>query len=220
MRIFAILLLLTNLAYFGWHWYSGQDAQSLPEEAPVRHNGQTLQLLSELEAEPVQVLEAPEPATCLSLGVFNSTDESDFLVSALRSRGMEAGAELLDSGITVNYRVYMPPFNSETAARQALEQLQSGGVDSFIISNGDLAGGISLGLFTQEELALALQEKLAGEGFAMSIQEIQTPKNEIWVTIRGLSQALFESSELVDLLTEGLDLAVIEKPCETIASRP
>lgn len=220
MRIFAFLLLLTNLVYFGWHWFIPDAGTDPVVTAPSLPAGQGLQLLDEVEpmAPPEQAELAPQ--TCLSLGVFNSTDESDFLVSALRSRDMEASAELLDSGVAVNYRVYMPPFNSETAARQALEQLQTREVDSFIISNGELSGGISLGLFTQEELALALQEKLAADGFATSIQEIQTPKNEIWVTIRGLSQALFESSELVDLLTQGLDLDVIEKPCETIASRP
>ena len=114
----------------------------------------------------------------------------------------------------------MPPFNSDIAARQTLEDLQGSTIDSFIITTGELAGGISLGVFSLENLALGHQESLAGQGFATSIQEIVISDNEIWVTIQGLSQALLEGSELLDLLSEGLELEVIEKPCETFASRP
>jgi len=114
----------------------------------------------------------------------------------------------------------MPPFNANTAARQTLEALQADGLDSFLITTGDLAGGISLGLFSQEASALGLQESLAAQGYATSIREVVTSSNEIWVTIEGISQDLLQGSELLDLLSEGLELEVIEKPCETIASRP
>lgn len=220
MRIFTFLLLLANFAYLGWHWYSPPPAEPVTVRNPARQAPQTLQLLSEVEPPPAPRVQEAEPETCLALGVFDSTDESDFLVSALQSRGMEASAELLQSGTALTYRVYMPPFNADTAARQTLEQLQDKGIDSFIITSGELAGGISLGLFTVEDRAVALQETLAEQGFATSIQEIETARNELWVTIRGLSQALLEGSELLDLLDEGLDLEVIEKPCETLVSRP
>ena len=133
---------------------------------------------------------------------------------------MQARVELLQAGETSSFRVYMPPFNANTAARQTLEALQADGLDSFLITTGDLAGGISLGLFSQEASALGLQESLAAQGYATSIREVVTSSNEIWVTIEGISQDLLQGSELLDLLSEGLELEVIEKPCETIASRP
>lgn len=216
MRTFAILLILANLAYLSWNIYSPRDSQAVMVRAPARAASNTLQLLSKIEKLDIP---APlEPLTCISLGVFNNTTESDFLVSALLERGFQASAELLPTDEIISFRVYMPPFNSETAARQSLQELQDGQIESFIISTGELKGGISLGLFNQQALALGLQESLAGQGFATSIQEIVTTNNEIWVTIQGLSQALLEGSELLDLLSEGLDLDVSEKPCETFAS--
>jgi cell division septation protein DedD len=223
MRIFTILLLLANLAYFGWHWYS-PSREPVTANPPLHQAPRTLTLLSEVAPgsgpEPAIPATEEEPQTCLSLGVFDNTDESDFLVSALQARGMEASAEMLQSGVATSYRVYMPPFNADTAARQTLEELQDRDIESFLITSGDLAGGISLGLFTQKDRALALQESLASQGFASSIQELETPRNELWVTIRGLSQDLLEGSDLLDLLSDGLDLEVIEKPCETLVSRP
>ena len=218
MRVFIFLLLLANIAYLAWNSQNPPESPPLMATVPSVQASRSLQLLSEVVREV-----EPEPApveTCISLGIFNTIEESDFLVSALLERGMQARAELLQSDDVLNFRVYMPPFNSETAARQTLEALQAGGIESFIISSGELAGGISLGLFSQEALALAQQETLAAQGFATSIQEVTTTRNEIWVTIEGLSQALLEGSELLDLLSQGLDLEVIEKPCETIASRP
>lgn len=218
MRSFIILLILANLVYLGWNLTHPSASRPVLVRAPSSQAGQALQLLSEV---PIQEsIEQTEPGTCISLGVFNNTEESDFLVSALLERGLEAKGELLPSAESVNYRVYMPPFNSDTAARQALGELQSNNFESFLINSGDLAGGISLGLFSQEALALGLQESLAGQGFPTSIQEVLTSENEIWVTIEGLSQALLEGSDLLNLLSQGLDLEVIEKPCETFASRP
>ncbi len=217
MRTFVILLILANLAYLSWNIYSPRESEPVMVRTPGRQASRSLELLSEVEK--LAMPELIEPLTCISLGVFNNTTESDFLVSALLERGFQASAELLPSVETANFRVYMPPFNSETAARQTLQTLQENEIESFIISSGELSGGISLGLFSQQALALALQERLAGQGFATSIQNIVTANNEIWVTIKGLSQALLEGSELLDLLSEGLELEVKEKPCETFASR-
>lgn len=220
MRTFAILLLLANLVYLGWNLFRPSSPEVESVLRPAQQADSTLQLLTEVETGPAAIVAqaTPAPQSCLALGVFNNTDEADFLVSALQERGMQSKVELLQASESRNFRVYMPPFNSSTAARQTLQSLQAGGVDSFIITSGALTGGISLGLFSQESLALGMQESLAAQGFASSIQEVVTTTNEIWVTIEGISQTLLEGSDLLDLLSEGLELEVIEKPCETIAS--
>ena len=216
MRTFLILLLLANLVYLGWNLANPPPPEPVLVREPARAAENTLTLVSEL---PETVEPEPELAPgCISVGVFDSTEEGDFLVAALLERGLDARVELLPSEESVSYRVYIPPFNSDTAARQMLARLQADNIDSFMITTGQYTGGISLGLFSQEELASGLQSDLAAQGFATSIQQISTPINAIWVTITGLSQGLLEGSELLDLLTAGLELDVIEKPCETFAS--
>jgi hypothetical protein len=217
MRTFVILLVMANLVYLGWNLAMREASPRVTPLRPVTKAESSLQLVTELALpQNPQV----DPQSCISLGVFNNTGESDFLVSALIERGIQARAELVEIGQNRSFRVFMPPFNSPAAARQTLGTLHADGIDSFIITTGNLSGGISLGVFRQQSLALALQERLAGEGYATSIEEVVTTGNEIWVTIQGLSQALLEGSELLDLLTEGLALEVVEKPCEIIASGP
>ena len=221
MRTFVILLILSNLGYLGWTLYLPNEKEPVMVRAPARQTGDRLQLLEEIpEDQRRPIAGEAVPVNCLSLGVFNNTEESDFLVSALLERGLQARVELQQSGQVSSFRVYMPPFNSGAAARQTLEKLQDEGFDSFIITTGEYSGGISLGLFTDEQRALVLQENLAASGYATSIENISTATNEIWVTIEGLSQALLEGADLLDLLSEGLDLEVIEKPCEMLVSRP
>ncbi len=217
MRTFVILLVMANLVYLGWNLAMREDSPRVTPLRPVTKAESSLQLLTE-----VALPQNPQVATqsCISVGVFNNTDESDFLVSALIERGIQARAELVEVEQSRSFRVFMPPFNSPAAARQTLGTLQADGIDSFIITTGNLSGGISLGVFSQQSLAFALQERLAGEGYATSIQEVVKTGNEIWVTIEGLSQALLKGSELLDLLIEGLALEVVEKPCEIIASGP
>lgn len=215
MRTFVILLVLANLAYLGWNLSSRQEAAQSRFVTPATRAESTLQLLSEV---PAPARRPAAPQTCISLGVFDNTSESDFLVSALLERGLQARVELLQTEQPRGFRVYMPPFNSRAAAQQTLAALQAEDIDSFIITTGAFAGGISLGLFSQESLALSLQERLAGRGYATSIEEVVAANNEIWVTIEGLSQDLLEGTDLLDSLSAGLELEVIEKPCEIIAS--
>ncbi len=217
MRTFVILLVLANLVYLGWNLALRENSPSVTPRRPVTQAESSLQLVTEVALTQIPKV---DPQSCISLGVFNNTDESDFLVSALIERGMQARAELVEIEQSRSFRVFMPPFNSPAAARQTLATLQAEGMDSFIITTGNLSGGISLGVFSQQSLAFALQERLAGEGYPTSIEEGVTTGNEIWVTIEGLSEALLEGSKLLDLLTEGLSLEVVEKPCEIIASGP
>lgn len=137
---------------------------------------------------------------CLALGDFENITISNALVSELRQKGLQARVELQEQ-IESEYRVYMPPFTSDSAVRQTLENLIERGIDSFLITEGDLTQGISLGVFSSQTLAFNLQEELASEGYATSIQESLRRNTEFWIVItspasielEGLRQTLLNS---------------------------
>lgn len=156
-----------------------------------------------------------ESLACLAIGDFENITDTNVLVDELRQQGLQARVELQEQ-IESEYRVYMPPFTSDTAARQTLANLLANGIDSFLITNGDLAQGISLGVFTQQSSAFTLQEELASEGYATNIQETILSNTEFWIVIRSATSLELEELWLT-LLNSRPSLKQSENLCQMIA---
>lgn len=152
---------------------------------------------------------------CLAIGDFENITVSNALVAELRLQGLQARVDLLEQ-IDSEYRVYMPPFTSDAAARQTLANLMENGIDSFLIADGDLAQGISLGVFTVQSSAFNLQEELASEGYATSIQETVRSNTEFWIVINSSTSSELEALWL-SLLNTQPSLKQSENLCQIIA---
>ncbi len=89
-------------------------------------------------------------------------------------------------------------------------------VDSFLITDGDLAGNVSFGLFRQQDNALALQRELAGAGIDAGISREREGQPAFWLELRYVQGdgSPAQAPELGDLHT---DLQLTENLCETIA---
>ncbi|PCJ42755.1 MAG: hypothetical protein COA71_04440 [SAR86 cluster bacterium] len=152
---------------------------------------------------------------CFAIGDFENVAVSNALVSELRLQGLQATVELQEQ-IESEYRVYMPPFTSDAAARQTLANLLENGIDSFLITDGDLSRGISLGVFSLQALAFNLQEELASEGYATNIQETVRSNTEFWIVINSATSSELEALWQT-LLNTWPSLKQSENLCEIIA---
>jgi hypothetical protein len=171
---------------------------------------------SELFPQPaLEVEREAERLSCLAIGDFEDISVSNALVAELRQQGLQARVELQEQTES-EYRVYMPPFSSDTAARQTLANLLSNGIDSFLITTGDLAQGISLGVFSQQVSAFTLQEELASEGYATNVQETILSNTEFWIVIRAATSSELEALWLT-LLNSRPSLKQSENLCQIIA---
>lgn len=198
------------------------------EELALRRRPESAPILSSPAVTEAEVSAVPDDTAlisqnevngtslaCLAVGTFQTVNESNELALALRQQGFMTNVELSEETQS-EYRVYMPPFNSDAAARQTLANLLEGGIDSFIITDGDLARGISLGVFTQEASAYRLQEELAAQGYATGIQEIVRSNTEFWVLIRSASAVELEA--LWSTLAQARNsLIQSENLCEIVA---
>src|SRR5690606_27178288 len=85
-----------------------------------------------------------------------------------------------------DYWVYLPPLADRNAAIDVLRELQQiRKIDSFLISQGPLANGISLGLFKNRDAAVSLQEQRIAEGLDARLIEVERNATEVWVLISG-----------------------------------
>ena len=191
-----------------------QAEVNVSSESLLSENLLSENLTEEVSLAPSIVNEEVLISACLAIGDFENIAESNALVTELRMQGLQARVELLEQ-IESEYRVYMPPFNSDAAARQTLASLLGSGIDSFLITEGDLARGISLGVFSVQTSAYILQEELASEGYATNIQETVRSNTEFWIVINATSMEL--EALWLNLLNSQPTLKQSENLCQIIA---
>lgn len=183
MRWFFVLLLLANGFYALWQF------QNQPPErvvAGMANSAQvpTLMLVSEADPQllvrnrPLEredVAPAPEIITseCWFISVFDNKKAADRAVAAVQSAQLEARLDVVDVEDRSDYWVHIGPFARRDRALGALQQLREKNIDSFLIGDGELKNGISLGFFSQKTSAERLARRHQGIGYPVKILEVK-----------------------------------------------
>lgn len=227
MRWFFLLLLVLNLFYYVWH--QQQTPLRVKEVAPLslhQSTHQGIRLLS--EADKKQVRQAPtegvaveaRPEGCLFLGGFEREEEADALLQRVVSLDVAAELRSLDVSAGVDYWVYLPPLASRQASLRQLKELQARKIDSYIITQGDLADGISLGMFPRIDAAESVMQRLRDAGYEPAMRELARAHRSYWVRVLPASRRLVDDAMLQRLSSDFVNLQHQLMPCESVASAP
>lgn len=223
MRWLFLLLLVLNLFYYVWHQQQAPLRVKEVESFSLYQGGrQNIRLVSEADVAAIPV--APVvvgqggQAVCLFLGSFEREDEARALEQRLLSLDIESTVQSVDAAVGVDYWVYLIPLASRQASLRQLKELQARKIDSYIIGQGDLANGISLGIFPRSDSAESVMQRLRKAGYEPMLRELSRAHRAFWVRISPASRRLAS-----DVLLEGLarDFERLEHqlmPCEGVAS--
>lgn len=200
MRLIFFFLAFVNLVIFGWGYFFVErvstveevvDRRSAPvvstekvKELNVRPSNQELDAVvdeNENENENGKVSEAP--LLCHIVGPFSDSKESDDFIERLASMGIRSEKHELELSVGMSHWLYLPPELSRKDALKKLAQLQEQGIDSYVIPKGDLANGISLGMFTKKELADSQLKQIISKGWSPLVKEIDRTQLEVWVMV-------------------------------------
>lgn len=223
MRWFFLFLLALNVFYYVWHQ---QQAPLRPKEvAPLSlfHGEQkNIRLLSESTEAPQrrQVEEKPvaPTAACLFLGDFPGEERAKLLMQRLLSLDVQASVQTVDAAAGIDYWVYMPPLASRQASLWQLRELQARKIDSYIITEGDLTDGISLGIFQRKDSADSVVERLKAAGYEALIRELARSQHDYWVQVAPESSRLIDDSLVRQLAQDFPELQKQTMPCKSVAS--
>lgn len=230
MRILAAVLVLANLLLLGAGWVlpdgstASRAAESTdPADAP------SLQLLSEAGApaageragsdeRQLDPDRAELPALCTLLGPFADRAAADPVLTRLQSLDLPARVGEVEISDGPGYWVHLPPELSRQAALERLHELQGEGVDSYVIPRGELANGISFGMFSRQSLARERRDELRAQGYDAQIRQIERSHREFWVAVparraRSVSESVWER-----LSRESPDLERRQNFCPGVAS--
>ena len=195
MRYIAVTLIALNLLFLYFN-LSGEQAteteQALPQE---KDNTPSVQLLREAGTSrkrqmeqvvnnPVQLVEEVEEkeTNCKAIGPFSSLTTGQAVLERLISMGLVVQLKALDSLLEeYYYRVLIPPVESLEVAFRNLRELQSLGIDSYVITQGEDSLGISMGVYSNAFTAEEVRRKLAKDGYPTSVRQVSRIAREYWI---------------------------------------
>ena len=202
MKLVAASLVVLNILYAGWAMLRE------PPSPPPRITGQyesgfeKIALLSEADRSRQSVLNrvisnpiVDRPARdtpgagaetgagfCTALGPFTTLFDAESFVQQAAALDISATMKAVDlEGGETDYRVLLPPASSVEEAFRKLRELKSLGIDSYIITQGEQAMGISLGLFSTRDAAEALQAERERQGYEVVIEALPQVERQFWV---------------------------------------
>ncbi|MEK1907774.1 MAG: SPOR domain-containing protein [Pseudomonas sp.] len=224
MRWLFLLLLVLNLFYYVWHQQQVPlRAKEIEPMAAYRGAQQDIRLLSKTDKErgrrePAAVSEVAVTETCLFLGGFQQESAAEQVKQRLVSLDIEADVHGVDATAGLDYWVYLAPLASRQASLRQLKELQARKIDSYIITQGDLANGISLGIFPRSDSAESVVQRLRDAGYEPLLRELPRAQRSFWVRIAPQSRRLADDVLLQQLASDFKDLQHQIMPCEGVAT--
>lgn len=225
MRWILLLLLLLNAFYYVWH--QQQAPLRAKEVAPAdayQAARKDIRLLSEADAPRSRGdssvsadVAASEAAVCLFLGSFEDEARARVVEQRLLSLDIQADVRSVDAAAGVEYWVYLPPLASRQASLRQLRELQARRIDSYIITQGELANGISLGIFPRNDSANSVMQRLRNVGYEPQIRELSRAHRSFWVRVAPQSRRLADEFLLGRLAGDFAGLQHQLMPCEGVA---
>ncbi|WP_051786485.1 SPOR domain-containing protein [Endozoicomonas numazuensis] len=227
MRWIFLVLLFANAGYFVWGYYhqSHKPYRTVKaiSEVPVQA-GKRLMLLSEMSTAPSRQTAAkknqkqtPE-AQCLVVGPFESSTKADQLQQKLFSLGVSSRERSDNEVVLADYWVHISPRSNRQAAIRLLRELQGQGIDSFVITQGELANGISLGLFSKEASANEVSRRVQEAGYEPSIKKLPREPETFWLEMADSEADKLSADFWEKQADEYNDLKMLEKNCKSVAS--
>ncbi|MGK9067572.1 SPOR domain-containing protein [Stutzerimonas chloritidismutans] len=177
----------------------------------------TIKLLSETSA-PARKSDLSAGDSCLFLGGFDEEGIATALEQRLLSLDIDSVVHPLDMQAGVDYWVYLPPLVSRQASLRQLRELQSRNIDSYVITVGDLANGVSLGIFSRKDSAESVVSRLQALDYAASIRELPRAHRRYWVKVAQKGQRLLSNHMLQNLARDFPALESQQMPCSSVAT--
>lgn len=223
MRWLFLGLLIINALYFVW---SQQEFSNNTEVKPiVQQDGSAqgqVKLVNEVRglqkrSSPVESRQVQ--AEIMLLGGFTDEQIAKKLQQRLLSLDIQSGMTALESEVNTEYSVYLAPFASRQESISKLKEMQERKIDGYLITQGDLTNGISLGMFAREDSAQSVAERLKEAGYEPSMRTVQRSQRLYWATIDEGSRRLIDQIFLKQLVLDFPDMKHLLLPSDTPLSQ-
>lgn len=216
MRLIVVSLLLINLAYLGYQFtLPVAQEQDATIDVAVSSGAQPIRMLSEMDTQVKAGASKPkQDALCWAVGPYPVELDAKHLYARMLAMDIPALVKTQSVVIKEEFWVYLPPLANRKQAIRKLKELQKRKVDSFVITEGELENGISLGLFGRQASVNRLLEKLKKKNIDASVKPLTRTRNQFWVTAPVNPQYPMDEKTR-NRLMEGQDQPWVQIRCES-----
>lgn len=227
MKYVFLTLVLLNILYALWQLQAEPPIVEPPiaeqprrepavaaEQSPVVDQG----LQGEAGSPPPSVSPVVASALCVTLGRFDSATEAEQLRQRLLALAVAAEVKAREVVVGTDYWLVMPVVGGERHAVLQLSALQEQGVDGFLISRGELAGQLSLGVFAREEYAELRREQLQALGHEVNLHALSKTEQQYVVEVDSKARRLVDQGMLTRLRVDFPGLHHQYQPCTGVAN--
>jgi hypothetical protein len=218
MRWIFVVLVLMNLAYLGYGFTQPEKIEAEQVvEVEVSSGASHINLLSEMKLPaPIRpsVSGQKKEALCWAVGPYKVELDAKHVYARMLAVDIPSKVEKQSVVVKEEYWVYLAPLPNKKQAVRKLKELQKRKIDSFIITEGDLANGISLGLFSKQESVDRLLVSLKKKRIKPKVKPLKRTRNQYWVTAPVNKQFSMDESTR-KRLTEGRKVEWNQIRCES-----
>jgi hypothetical protein len=158
------------------------------------------------------------PPLCTLVGPFSRLLLAEYFLEVLQSLDVISEIRSIVVVSEPGYWLHLSPEKSRKDALRRLSELQARGIDSYVIPDGNLANGISLGMFSDEARAQVMEKTIEERGYKPKIVEVPREQKELWVFLpKGESAKIGDEKWLKLISAEDL-LQKRQNVCTDVAS--
>lgn len=220
MKYLFLSLLLLNILYALWQLQVRVPAtvEEVEVTEPVMADARRRTAPAVAIGSAPEPRQVPDSALCVSLGRFNSAEEAEQLRQRLLVLGVVAEVKSSEVVVGTDYWLVMPVMGGERHAVLQLSALQEQGVDSFLITRGELAGQLSMGVFAREDYARLRREQLLDMGHEVDVHTLSKTEQQFAVEVGSQSRRLIDQAMLSRLREDFPFMQHQYQPCTGVAN--
>jgi len=224
MRLVVVALIVMNIAYAIWHQQHSPvvvSAHQVTEEAAptIRLltevvNTERRQELDEVVSNPVRVDSDGNNTVCDALGPFSDIVDGQAVLERLEALDTPVRLQALDEPTgEYDFRVMIPPASSLEDAFRKLRELKSRGIDSYVITKGEDALAISLGVYSSDTAAKVAQKSHVKEGYQSRITRIPRLNRNFWLIHQKSTALILPEPVFQEFVAEFPQIALASLNC-------
>ena len=240
-KVIFSALIIVNIAIALWATSADRHSASAPVSTVPPLMGDAIILVSEVDsaelvdrvAEEIEVVvdsaeevsesdsDQEEPmgeAFCVFLTPFLLRDDAESLADQIRALGVNVKLWTQKVESQGPAMVYIKPFISAQEAQRELRVLRALQIDSFIIADGELTNGISLGVFRAEQNALAQQTRVEALGYDVEISHMRIQEDQFSLVASGEILDALEDEYWLKIANKNKHISIQQKACNAVAS--
>ena len=213
MKWFIYFLLIFNIGFAAWHFRVIESPANSAENVIDVNNESQLILLSELKQQSLK--NSAGGMLCYSLGPFTNKVEAENAQELLKEEKVETKNIRLRDTSRSGFWVILPATETRKDANQHIKKLKKLKVkDYFLVVTGPYKNAVSLGVYSQKNLARRRVDDMIRHGFIPRMESVALPRKVYWVNWYKDSGVQPKESTISDFKKHYTQLSKVERSCK------